>query len=138
MCWRGGGGGEMPSQGRQEDSQRERRGGTLVFDGLGTILHAVWPQNIQGTRRETGRIQVSSVQCISIAKVMLTYINNGNSNILLGPLTDSDRRFRTSASSATPPFSLYNSRPKRVTSRTHLILIAKSRIAGSRLYDMSR
>lgn len=33
---------------------------------------------------------------------------------------------------------LYNSRPKRVTSRTHQILIAKSRIAGSRLYDMSR
>lgn len=76
------------------------------MDGLGTILHAVWAENIQkrGTRREMGQIWVSSVQCIGIVKVMLAYINNGNSGVLLSSLTDSGRRCQTPASSPTPPF----------------------------------
>lgn len=73
-----------PGMTRRDTERKKRR--DFGFDDLSTILEAVWPENIQkqGTRRETGRIQVSSVQCISIVEVMLRYINNGNSGVLLG------------------------------------------------------
>lgn len=58
----------------------------------------------QGTRKELGQIRVSPVQCIGIMKVMVAYINNGNSGILLSSVTDSDRRCQTAASSPTSPF----------------------------------